>query len=332
MLSHSTLHTSNSSRLRRTPRLESLEARVTPAAPIYSVGAGAGFFPLVNVYFDDGSPFRQFNAYSAAFRGGVRVATADINGDGIGDTITAPGPGGGPHIRVFDGVSGNPIREFLAYDPNFVGGVFVAAGDVNRDGRADIVTGAGAGGGPHVKVFNGANNALLLQYMAYDMNFRGGVSVAAGDMNRDNFAEVITGAGVGGGPHVKVLSPVAGFIGDFFAFDPATRFGVNVASMATGVFGSNSLITSLGQGGPPEVRVFSNQLAPITSFLAADPNFRGGINVGSVNVNYGVNVILTGLGPTGQSRFNVYVLGFTANLQSSLIAFDPGFLGGVYVG
>jgi hypothetical protein len=333
MFGEMSLHRSDS--LRRRLRLENLEARVTPAAPVYSVGAGAGFFPLVNVYFDDGSPFRQFNAYNAAFRGGVRVATADINGDGVNDTITAPGFGGGPHIRVFDGVTSNVIREFMAYDPNFFGGVFVAAGDVNRDGRADIITGAGVGGGPHVKVFNGANNGLLLEYLAYDPAFRGGVSVAAGDMNRDNFAEIITGAGVGGGPHVKVLSPnpnAFGFIADFFAFDPATRFGVNVASMPTGVFGSNSLITSLGQGGPPEVRIFNNQFAPITSFLAADPNFRGGINVGSVNVNFGVNTILTGLGPGGQSRVNLYVLGFTANLQSSVLAFDPGFLGGVYVG
>jgi hypothetical protein len=123
-----------------------------------------------------------------------------------------------------------------------------------------------------------------------------------------------------------------GFIGDFFAFDRATRFGVNVASMPTGVFGSNSIIAALGQGGPPEVRIFNSQFAQVTSFLAANADFRGGINVGSVNVNFGVNTILTGLGPGGQSRVSLFVLGFTANLQSSFVAFDPGFLGGVFVG
>jgi hypothetical protein len=93
----------------------------------------------------------------------VRVAVADVNGDGMPDVITAPGPGGGPDIRVFDGRTGALIQEFMAYDPNFTGGVYVAAGDVNGDGKADIITGADAGGGPHVKVFSGQDDSVLAQ-------------------------------------------------------------------------------------------------------------------------------------------------------------------------
>jgi hypothetical protein len=268
------------------------------------------------------------------FRGGVRVATADINGDGVSDIITAPGPGGGPDIRVFDGVTGLIFREFLAYDANFFGGVFVAAGDINGDGRADIITGAGAGGGPHVKAFSGANGQLLTQFLAYDPAFRGGVSVAAGAMNGNNLAQIITGAGVGGGPHVRVFNPLLGqFTANFFAFDPTTRFGVNVSTMPTGLFGRNAIITSFGFGGPPEVRIFSNQLAPVADFFAGDPNSRGGVNVGSVLANFGVNSILTGAGFGSPPRVNVYLFGFNPpGLQSSFVAFDPAFLGGVYVG
>ena len=39
--------------------------------------------------------------------------------------------------------------------PRFRGGVFVSSGDINNDGFDDIVTGADAGGGPHVIAFLG---------------------------------------------------------------------------------------------------------------------------------------------------------------------------------
>jgi hypothetical protein len=333
MFSDLSLHHASSSRIRRQLRLEALEARLTPAVPAFAVGQGAGGFPLVNVYSDTAGFIRQFNAYNLDFRGGVRVATADINGDGIKDTITAPGPGGPPEVRVFDGNTGVLFRIFNAYDPRFAGGVFVAAGDVNSDGRADIVTGAGAGGGPHVRAFSGATGLLLVEFFAYAANFRGGVSVAAGDMTFDNFAEIITGAGIGGGPHVRVFDPRTGAgIASFFPFDPNNRFGVNVASLPTGVFGSNAIVAVQGRGGTPDVRVFDSRLAPVTAFFAADPSFRGGINVGAASVGqFATFGTLTGLGLGGfpiVSAFNFPL----PTLQFSFVAFDPSFLGGVFVG
>src|SRR5262249_10659082 len=134
-------------------------------------GSGPGQAPEVHV-FDarTGAPLRSFLAYDAGFRGGVRVALGDVNGDSVPDIITAPGPGGGPDVRVFDGRTGALIREFMAYDERFPGGVFVAAADVNHDGFADIVTGAGPGGGPHVKVYSGQTGALLDSFMAYNLD------------------------------------------------------------------------------------------------------------------------------------------------------------------
>ena len=120
---------------------------------------------------------REFFAYAVGFTGGVFVAARDVNGDGRADIITGAGPGGGPHVRVFDGVTGRPIREFFAYAVGFTGGVFVAARDVNGDGRADIITGAGPGGGPHVRVFDGATGAVIREFFAYALGFTGGVLV-----------------------------------------------------------------------------------------------------------------------------------------------------------
>ena len=88
--------------------------------------------------------------------------------------------GGGPHVRVFSGA--NPAVElasFLPFTPGFTGGVRVAAGDVDGDGKADIVTGAGPGGGPHVRVFSGASPAQeILGFFAYGAGFLGGTFLA----------------------------------------------------------------------------------------------------------------------------------------------------------
>jgi hypothetical protein len=108
-------------------RLEPLEDRTVPTGsegiigpvpvPTYSVGAGAGGLPIAKLYDTVGNLVREVIAFDPSFHGGVRVATADINGDLIKDTIAAPGPGMPPEIRVFSGANGALIRQFFAYAP-----------------------------------------------------------------------------------------------------------------------------------------------------------------------------------------------------------------------
>src|SRR5215470_17678232 len=114
---------------RSTPRLEALEAREVPAAAtqkLFATGAGEGGGPQVNVYNDTGFLVRSFFAYDPNFRGGVRVATGDVTGDGWDDVVTGAGPGGGPHVKVFDGITGAEVRSFFAFDASSTAGVKVA--------------------------------------------------------------------------------------------------------------------------------------------------------------------------------------------------------------
>jgi hypothetical protein len=56
----------------------------------------------------------------------------------------------------------------------------VAVGDVNNDGFADVITGAGPGGGPQVNVYNGIDGSLNSAFFAFPVGFTGGVFVGGG--------------------------------------------------------------------------------------------------------------------------------------------------------
>ncbi|HVE95097.1 MAG TPA: VCBS repeat-containing protein [Acidimicrobiales bacterium] len=187
-------------------------------------GAGPGGGPHVRVfeYNTDGGYSEQlgFFAYSPEFRGGVTVAASDLDGDGDAEIVTGAGPGGGPHVRVFNGEGVAQGGGFYAYAPAFPGGVTVAAGDLNSDGRAEIVTGAGPGGGPHVRVFTGQGVAQGSGFYAYAPEFRSGVYVALGNVDSNAGREIVTGPGEGAHPHVRVFSADgASANGGFYAYD-----------------------------------------------------------------------------------------------------------------
>ena len=122
---------------------------------------------------------------SATISTRIRIrAKCDVDGDGVDEIITGAGPLGSPHVRVFK-VSGGALTElasFYAYEPTFMGGVFVACGDVTGDGIAEVITGAGAGGGPHVRVFgvDAGTVTELANFYAYDPAFSGRCSCGGG--------------------------------------------------------------------------------------------------------------------------------------------------------
>src|SRR5207249_11141041 len=169
----------------------------------------------------------SFSAFDPAYLGGVTVTAEDVNGDNRADIIVAAGAGTSAHVKVIDGTKMNQVlpngqiadsallASFFAFDPAFVGGVTLAAGDINVDGINDIVVGSGPGVTPHVKVIDGkklnqvqangqiADSALLASFFAFDPAFRGGIFVAVSKnvVRRD----IIVGSGPGSTPHVKVI-------------------------------------------------------------------------------------------------------------------------------
>lgn len=156
----------------------------------------------------------------------VYLAAADVNGDGFADVITGQGQGSPGRVTAWDihafraGAFPIPrLYDTLPYTDGFTGGTRVAAADFTGDGRAEIVMGNGPGKFSYVVTVNVNSQGgpqFLPGIFAYGFDFMGGVYLAAGDWDGDGRPEIITGAGDGGGPHVRIFNaltaePVGGY-------------------------------------------------------------------------------------------------------------------------
>ena len=219
-------------------------------------GTGTLFVPNVNLngYTTPGAT-RQL---LPGFGGAVRTALGDVNGDGTADLIAGAGPGG-QRVVVYDGVTNGLLADFLPFEASFAGGVYVSAGDVNQDGRAEVVVTPDRTGGPRVSVFNGTdlaagNTVRIADFLGLadrsgvlDTAFRGGARTAVADVNGNGFLDVIVAAGFGGGPRVTIWD--GGNLPPLGVAPTALTTTTGVAAspgVSTGVVGTTGAPTSPG--------------------------------------------------------------------------------------
>ena len=197
--------------------------------------------PIVQVFdADTGAERFQFPAYNARMTAGVRVAVGDVDGDGELDIVTAPGPGGPAIIKVFRSSDGTMIGQFAAPRTWSRGGPGSRAGDVNGDGRAEIIVAPGLGA-PLVRVYQGSDGQLLDAFRANAGGSRGGwgqgAKVAVGDLNQDGRADIVALSAFGPSK-VRVLRrqigrPAGGLHGVRRAPHAARRRSPSASSAAT---------------------------------------------------------------------------------------------------
>jgi hypothetical protein len=273
-------------------------------------------------------------AYNGAFTGGVRVASADMNGDCQADIITAPGAGGGPHIRVFDARTGAVIKQFFGLDGFHTGGVNIAMGDANGDGVPDFFLGAeGVSGNGRAQVVDGATLAVIRNFTLNPAAFGGGVRVAAGDVNGDGRADLIAGAGPGNTPRVTALDAVTGgTLADFFAYAPAFSAGVYVSAGDFNGDGRADIVTGPGWGGGPHVLVYNAANAqPIRSVFAYNPSYTGGVKVATVDANNDGRLDIAVAPGFGGGPHVRQLDGQTMAVINEFFAYHGAFTGGVFV-
>ena len=330
----------------------------SPARVIVAPATGGSLIRIL-----EGDTGRELDSFFAfpGFTGGVRVASGDVNGDGTDDVIVGAAIGLS-HVRVINGSDGSSLGSFFAFNQGYRGGVNVAAGDVNNDGKDDIIVGAATGLG-QVRVIDGnvisngnftgeiSSNAIIADFFAFTLDYTGGITVASGDVNNDRTEDIIVGAATGLA-HVRVIDGTmidqlnvveadsGALLGDFFAFTLDFQGGVNVGAGDTNGDGHAEVIVG-ARTGLAHVRVIDGSNidpglgiiedtspALLANFFAFTQSYTGGVNVAAGDVNGdGFADIITGAS-TGLAQVRMFDAG--GNLLNE---FDPlpGFDGGVFV-
>jgi hypothetical protein len=264
----------------------------SPNSPLIVTGSGAGIPAEVRAFRADGtSAGASFHPYGPSFRGGVRVAVCDVDGDGIGEIVTVPGAGLRPEVAVWTLGTQTTTRllRFNAGSTSSTKGLFVACGDVDGDGASEIVVGYDAGAAPEVRVYGAAGGSVtqLKSFLAYGGAFTGGVRVTTADIDGDGLADVITAPGPGGVPEVRVFKVSDSTVTELAAFDAEDASftgGVFVAGGKRDDLGGAAVMTSPGSGGSPRIRIFS--VSPVVviesaSVTVGDPGSSRGVTLGA---------------------------------------------------
>ena len=153
------------------------------------------------------------------------AAVADFNRDGRLDIVSGENWFEAPDWKK------HRIRE-INFQNGYVDNFSDMILDVNGDGFAELIAGGGPGGGPRVRAFNGLDLLAgtqnpIADFFAGDTNNRGGVRVSVKNLDSDNLADIVVGAGTGAGSRVTAYAGKAISVAappELFAFDAFAGF------------------------------------------------------------------------------------------------------------
>lgn len=158
---------------------------------------------IVKVFsFGNSSPIASWNAMPG-YAGGVALAMADVTGDGRADIIAGTQGATIARVRVFS--QGVLVQDFHPLDLRFRAPISVSAGDLDGDGKAEIIVAGGKGAQPTVTVFNGARPGQAIgTFFALARNSKAGLTITVGDNDGDGKLDIYATATTGGSSLVKV--------------------------------------------------------------------------------------------------------------------------------
>jgi hypothetical protein len=279
----------------------------------------------------NGANTLQVSALDEANNEDATPTVAQLNVKSIQRIITIPSTGGPSLIRIFDYL-GNLLSQFHAFPAYRHLGGSIALIDINNDGPEEIAVAPGRGGKPEVKFFDQAGK-FQSSFMAYPERFRGGVNLAAADMNGDGINEIITAPASGTGPLLRIFTPTGELIAETSAFDTGFTGGVTVATGLTDLSGHALLAVAPASNGQPIVRLFALEngklILKTTTEIGHTSQLVGvSLAVGSIN---GKDQQLIASFTEGKQEPTVFVLSSDLSPLKEFAAGTSNFIGGLRV-
>jgi hypothetical protein len=200
------------------------------------VGAGGGGRPLVRVFSGaNGKQLMELQAYSRYATHGVRVASADVNGDGRDDIIVAPEGRGGKTVKVFSGATKKMLSQWIPFNKSVPGGLHITAGDITGDGVVDLIAAQRGGATSQVTMLDGATRTSPGLFPSFADNFNGGVRLGLADVNLDGRLDVVMAAGPNQTPNHPQVGPLVRAF-DGLSREAIDQFFVNAKDKLDGLF------------------------------------------------------------------------------------------------
>src|SRR5919204_3692332 len=304
---------------------------------------GKSAFTELRVF--DGRTFRQEGSLppfkDASWWAGAFIATGDTNGDGRAEVIEGLDAGCCTSLHVLDALSGDDLSGFFPFGDRSDVGARVAAGDVNGDGRAEIL--AVPLGSTRISAYGSGGGASFRSFASFGSEATSGASIAAGNLIGDARAEVVAAAATASGAQVKIIDVASGAArASFCPYGSAAVSSLEVALGDVDGDGTLDLVLSAVTADGTQVKALDPRGKELASFYVLDPSIVPGASLAAGDLDGdGKAEIVLGCGPTsapwpptanGPGRpGEVRIFDASGRLISSFFPFGAEYEGGLSV-
>jgi len=263
---------------------------------------------------------------------GAKFFAGDVNGDGQEELVVAALKNEEPKIKIFNH-KGVFISEFLAADKDFRGGLNVFLADIDNNGNKEIIVTPASAGKLEVKIFD-YKGVLKNSFPVITNNLRGGLNVAAGDLDGRGKTQIVVSFAEGLEPQIRIFNSTGRLLGVFLAYEKTFRGGVNL--MVANLDGRKDrsraeIIVAPGPGREPLIKIFNNYGQLKNSFLGYNSNWQNGVNISAGDINSdGIAEIILSAYPGGAPHVRVF--SDKGLLLESFYAYKESFNSGLNIG